>query len=340
MKTTSRGSAGREANSVLPAAAVGKKCNVCNVNITKARSPGIQCHGNCGNYYHTKCANLPQDKLNKLRDDTFLWQCDTCKRGSNRRSSINFACPSDTATARTDPPARPQATQPTSSKSVSPGCSCATSIESLRREIAELKTVISGLIGLVQGLPSPLTTTVVDGPSTSSSQSGRFASLPSIALSSSLGDSSSSLMESPEIGTLIESPETGMLTEVLRASGSEARSSGTPIVSPSVPHVIGVRNPVQSAFVSRLHPETTEDNIKSYINNKTGINADLILCTRLVKKDARISDLDYISFKVQCKHSDFSKVFVGEFWPDNVLVRPFTSYERNFRSRHHRLAHQ
>lgn len=59
-------------------------------NITLTKSPGLQCSGICGNYYHAACVGLRNTVLQSLSDDGRSWRCVDCREiiGSPNKSIV------------------------------------------------------------------------------------------------------------------------------------------------------------------------------------------------------------------------------------------------------------
>lgn len=79
-----------------------------------------------------------------------------------------------------------------------------------------------------------------------------------------------------------------------------------------------------AVWISQLHPSVSVDQINQYIIENTEINRkDLFECVKLVKKDADISKLKFVSFKINVAAEHFDYLLNPNIWPKNVTVREF-----------------
>jgi Baculovirus FP protein len=68
----------------------GNLCNKCKQKITPRNAPGVQCSGACKKFYHKKCAAIPDEIFNGLKEGHLSWSCFLCK---NKRQSVVIADP-------------------------------------------------------------------------------------------------------------------------------------------------------------------------------------------------------------------------------------------------------
>jgi len=73
--------------------------------------------------------------------------------------------------------------------------------------------------------------------------------------------------------------------------------------------------PPVEIFITRLHPDSTVDDIKQYAIDQINV---VITCEQLVTKYDT-----YTSFKVIVVNSIANQLLPSEFWPTNVFVRKF-----------------
>lgn len=116
------------------------------------------------------------------------------------------------------------------------------------------------------------------------------------------------------------------------------------VIGPSLPqfgprpNLIGRRSFDRSLWVSRFHPDTTVEQMRDYIVNATGNNdMEQFNCIKLVKRDADLSALHFVSFKIEMNEELFVAMSDPGKWPKYVLLREFLSDGRNMRSRVARL---
>ena len=96
--------------------------------------------------------------------------------------------------------------------------------------------------------------------------------------------------------------------------GTSTATIGRPL-SPRAP-------PKKSIWISRLHRDTTEDDIEQYI--KTAITSSCDVAVRkLVKKDRDLTSYSFVSFRVTCTADFFDALMDPKIWPSTVTVREF-----------------
>lgn len=101
------------------------------------------------------------------------------------------------------------------------------------------------------------------------------------------------------------------------------------VIGPAVPLIVERSSPSRRKFdrslwISRLHPETTTDQILEYVMSKTDCNdKSSFFCKKLVKRDADLSLLQFVSFKVDVNNEHFQCLIDPNVWPKTVRVREF-----------------
>lgn len=81
----------------------------------------------------------------------------------------------------------------------------------------------------------------------------------------------------------------------------------------------------KALFVTRLSPTTTIDDVIGYITTQTPVtDKERINVHKLVKKDADLSKMQYISFKVELNADDLEVLLDHNLWPDDMGVREFS----------------
>lgn len=82
-------------------------------------------------------------------------------------------------------------------------------------------------------------------------------------------------------------------------------------------------NPLSWIFISQLEPDTTIEDVKSYLND---YDIKVMQCYKL-----RTYSKDIAAFRIGVKQSDEEKMFHEEMWPAKTIIRPYTPKEpRNF----------
>lgn len=89
----------------------------------------------------------------------------------------------------------------------------------------------------------------------------------------------------------------------------------------------------KSIYVSRLHPSVDVDKMSSYvINNSTNLKKDDFSLHLLVKRDQRLDDLNFISFRLSCNTDLYESLIKPEFWPSHVLIGDFIIRDKSNQS--------
>lgn len=81
--------------------------------------------------------------------------------------------------------------------------------------------------------------------------------------------------------------------------------------------------------VSNFSPTTTEDAIIKYTADKFKVSTKDIKCFKLVKKDANLDLLRFVSFKLGLPSSFLKNVFEPSNWPAGSVVKSFVSNPKN-----------
>lgn len=80
----------------------------------------------------------------------------------------------------------------------------------------------------------------------------------------------------------------------------------------------------KAIWVSRLHRDTTEEELSSYIKDAIGITStDQYQVRKLVKKDKELSSYSFVSFKITCPVNMFHTLMDVKIWPNYSQIREF-----------------
>lgn len=86
---------------------------------------------------------------------------------------------------------------------------------------------------------------------------------------------------------------------------------------------------VKSIYISRLQPTVTIEKITDYVKKKMPeLKTNDISLRMLVKKDQKLDELTYISYRLACTEELYSKFMESEFWPAHVMIGEFIERER------------
>lgn len=79
----------------------------------------------------------------------------------------------------------------------------------------------------------------------------------------------------------------------------------------------------KAIWLSKLHRETTAEEVLSYIRDDLGINVDQLEVRKLVKKGRDIREYTFVSFCINCPSSLFDTLMDVNKWPDYSQIREF-----------------
>lgn len=84
----------------------------------------------------------------------------------------------------------------------------------------------------------------------------------------------------------------------------------------------------KSIYISRLQPSVTAEKICDYIKSKMPLGENDVSLRMLVKKDQKVDDLTFISYRLSCTDENYDKFMEPSFWPAHVLIGEFIERER------------
>lgn len=80
--------------------------------------------------------------------------------------------------------------------------------------------------------------------------------------------------------------------------------------------------------LSSFKPTVETDQIISYVEKHTKIDKQHMLCYKLVKKDADVTELRRVNFKLGISPSFYNEILNPAIWPNNIRVRPFVNFQK------------
>lgn len=89
--------------------------------------------------------------------------------------------------------------------------------------------------------------------------------------------------------------------------------------------------PKKSIWISRLHRDTVESDIATYVNGILGAipTDNQISIRKLVKKDRELSSYSFVSFRITCTLDLFTALLDADKWPSSVEIREFEVVPRD-----------
>lgn len=80
--------------------------------------------------------------------------------------------------------------------------------------------------------------------------------------------------------------------------------------------------------LSTFKPTVTPESIIAYVAKYIDVSEEHMVCFRLAKKDADLTQLRSINFKLGISSDFFEELFKPSLWPTHVRVRPFHNFQR------------
>lgn len=123
-------------------------------------------------------------------------------------------------------------------------------------------------------------------------------------------------LQTPKASNPSQTPKT---TKAV-ATGTSANFIGKPL-SPPKPKSVARPKPERAIWLSRIHRDTTEDELFNYIKGTIGIEPTDVC--KLVKKGRDISTYSFVSFRIGCTQANFQTLSNPMYWPSNSQIREF-----------------
>lgn len=81
--------------------------------------------------------------------------------------------------------------------------------------------------------------------------------------------------------------------------------------------------PEKAVWISKMHRDTTVQELTDYVNKATGIpSTDFDVC-KLVKKDRDLTTYRFVSFRIGCSQAHFNTIMNPAHWPSYSMIREF-----------------
>lgn len=117
--------------------------------------------------------------------------------------------------------------------------------------------------------------------------------------------------------------------------GTKVNVNGLSVVSKPIRNRDDKPKYEKALYVSGLDPSTTNEQITEYIVENTSVDdKDKFNVHKMVKKDADITTLKYVSFKVELNVDELIVLDDVSLWPEGVRVREFKQVPKNELGRH------
>lgn len=302
----------------------------------------------CNSKIHLPCYGIAQEPGQIFVSDNIVMICDECLRNrkecsSPKRKQPNSAKLIQTTIDQQSPNLSYSKTIQTPPKNVNTTAKAnqnmQAAIDALTRKIGENTSVIAGLTVSVDTMKDTLSQQHLSVQE-AVKMNTRNASMINQSRTPAIGSARNSTKSRPfsYANTVKRSMNQTDGNATPRSSKTSSTPSAKPVVIGTSNNVIGkppspkqVRLDVRrtpkhekAIWVSRLHRDTTDEEMSLYIKNSIGITvADKFQVRKLVKKDRDISTYSFVSFRVTCSADIFNTLLDAEKWPNYCQIREF-----------------
>lgn len=112
------------------------------------------------------------------------------------------------------------------------------------------------------------------------------------------------------------------------ASPGIDETPGDAVEAPNTVYLRPARLP-RCIFISRIHPETTEDEIVNHISARTGAPRASIVCRKISSRRNSEGRSFTASFRVLVPEDSYQAALAPNIWPINTIVREFIPKTRS-----------
>lgn len=195
-------------------------------------------------------------------------------------------------------------------------------------KILKYRELLNGFMNQLKNLESQVASASADISSVSESiPDSLLRNLPNIILSppTPAADTGSSNYEFPSEQTAQQSTSSTSQTTDGLSPGSSNSDSANDVLNPVGLVVVPPAPRSKVVFLSRLSPDTTEDQLIAHVKLKCAglTSASKLVCRKLTSKFRPPSDALLSSFKLFVPSELFDKICNSTFWPTGVLVKEF-----------------
>ncbi|XP_055836829.1 probable serine/threonine-protein kinase tsuA [Episyrphus balteatus] len=292
-----------------------KTCAKCNDKLK--RSEMIVCRLFCGQYFHKDCVGISSEESNILSKSNFNWQCDSC-------SLINLSNFFNRFTELSQ---------------------C---VSELKREICSLRELFHNpqsvkplLNSKSPALTDPSKNNLIPpttAPRENVSPSTSNNSNQSVAVVADSVDQQKETETNNASNFLINcAPNINNNSSFARVNKnnneklSRGPISNVPIYGTNTNSDLNVILNNKWVHLSSFSNDTEPDSIVEYISNITKIPNQFFKCFKLTKKDAVMSELPFVNFKLSVPEDKLNTILMPTIWPEFVRVKLFVPTPKNLK---------
>ncbi|XP_055914902.1 uncharacterized protein LOC129948096 [Eupeodes corollae] len=295
-----------------------KTCSKCNDKLK--RSDMVVCRSICGQYFHKDCVGITVEESNILsKSKNLSWQCNTC-------SHLNFSTFLNRFTDLSN---------------------C---ISDLKREISSMRDILSHIGGESVNVPLELN---------KSNTNDLLKSSAEVLVNDLLEPNDASYSGAANQNTTENQLQT---VNQIHSSGSEydpsllSNNNNSDLNVNKVNKKNRSRRPISSVYgtninsdlnvvpdnkwlhISRFVSNTDPESIINHISKNTDIPSYKFKCFKLTKKDAVLSELSFVNFKLCVPANNLDAVMNPSAWPEYVRVKMFIPSPKNEEHRQNKIA--
>lgn len=145
-----------------------------------------------------------------------------------------------------------------------------------------------------------------------------YADIAKKGITSNVTPRSTNVVQTPKMTKLVQTPKT---TKPV-VTGTSTKVIGKPL-SPPQRKRSDRPKPEKAVWLSRIHRDTTEEELANYIKGTIGIAPADFEVKKLVKKGRDIASYSFVSFCIACTEANFNSLMNPTYWPSNSQIREF-----------------
>lgn len=286
------------------------KAKTDNFNLKTLES--VKCASLCGRVFHSNCTDLSADCLKLLiNTPNFLWQCNSCVvMTSDAQNKIDLL-----------------------SRQMSEVQSKCMQLERMISEVksSNLQVHNNNVTKTNKQTSTSVITTTNLLPATAAQL---HASSSSTASEDNACDKFVDAIDIPNIE--IESREQDWVTVRRKVTNKKQKHNNNNRKKPK--RVVGIA-PVSDAFevvhtmkylhISKFSVHTEPEAVLKFVAEGLGVQPNILKCTKLIKRDADISKLSFVNFKLGVPLPLYEKVYNKAMWPISIKITPFITKSKN-----------
>lgn len=272
---------------------------------------GVKCTSLCGRIFHSNCTDLPAECLKLLiNTPNLLWQCNSCVvMTSDAQNKIDLLS---------------RQMREVQSKCIQ-----------LEQFISEVKSSNLQVHNKNLTKPNAQTSTSITTPKTL--LPANAAQLHTSSPTASEDNACENFVDAIDIPNIeTESREQDWVT--VRRKETKKKQKHNTNIRKKPKRVVGIA-PVSDAFevvhtmkylhISKFNVSTEPVAVLKFVAEGLGVQPNIFKCTKLTKRDADLSKLSFVNFKLGVPSPLYEKVYNKTMWPMSIKIKPFINKSKN-----------